>query len=857
MKYLNFHFLVLSVCSLNLGQLGSLAADLDPVVPRFVDNYCMDCHDGDSEKGDRNFEAFLENPNSEHHLKALESILEQLNLGEMPPAKKSVTQPPHSKRRTVINAISSHLRAHEFSLRPASTVMRRLNRFEYLNTMRDLLGVDTRVFDPTVDFPQDAREEGFDNLGESLILSSVLMNLYLKAATAFLDQAIFFQDEPPRSRLLSYEPKDFVGVNSKTRSSVSWQVRHGKDHNGYLDVGGGGAVPRMLTLPTALKKNGVPETGRYRIRIRAEAVNRVTHPYDRKMVPIDYDAPLKMSLWTVPDAKLLKKGSNAGRNKIALFELEDDHPRDFEVTIYMTKGSVPFLNWINGYPTKGVIRRIFEKYHSDLAKVEKMTPDLAADGNPAAIALMKRAERGELPGQVLSDVYAGPRMRIHGMTLEGPLNETWPPASHQKLFGKETDPRKVDVSRVIHNFTLRAFRQPVEIGEVHKFIDFIHQRVAMGDTHEESIRYGLIAVLTSPRFLFLDEGNEEESAELSSYELATRLSYFLWSSMPDDHLFKLAESNQLDAPGVLYDEVERMLKDEKGGEFVTRFTDAWLRLNELGSMPPDKRNFKSYYDDRLETAMKQETRLFFAHLLQENRPITELLSSDYTFANDALARHYGIPGVRGESFEKVDLAALPRRGGLLGQASILTLTANGIETSPVTRGVWVLENILGTPPSPPPPDVEPIEPDLRGTSTVREQLDKHRHVQACADCHAKIDPLGFALEFFDPIGGFRDTYPVMKNGKLKTGGIPIDGYGRLSSGEEFRDERDLKRLLLERKDQFTRTLVEKLLVYGTGRRMIFRDHDQIQTMVKATAADGYGLRNLVHRVVSSKVFNHR
>ena len=321
--------------------------------------------------------------------------------------------------------------------------------------------------------------------------------------------------------------------------------------------------------------------------------------------------------------------------------------------------------------------------------------------------------------------------------------------------------------------------------------------------------------------------------------------------MPDETLAAKATAGNLTGKQ-LNAETQRMLADPKAEAFIEHFTDHWLRIDTLGAMPPDPKAFGAYYKDRLEIFFKQETRLFFADLLKENGSILNLLDSDYSFLNGALAQHYGVEGVTGEEFRKVSFKPKHHRGGLLGQGSVLTLTANGIETSPVVRGVWVMENILGTPPSPPPPDVEPLEPDTRGAVTIREQLKKHRNVAACADCHNRIDPAGFALEFYDPIGGYRSHY---KSRAARN--PPVDGSGNLVSGETFQNEQDFKKLLLARKHRFTETLTSKLLSYATGRELTFRDDAEIKQIAADCAKQGYGLRDLITRIVSSNIFQQR
>jgi hypothetical protein len=344
--------------------------------------------------------------------------------------------------------------------------------------------------------------------------------------------------------------------------------------------------------------------------------------------------------------------------------------------------------------------------------------------------------------------------------------------------------------------------------------------------------------------LYLDEADDET---LSPYAVASRLSYFLWSSMPDEELLRLAGSGELNDPGTLGDQVRRMLASPKSDAMVEGFLGSWLTLRELGSAPPDRGEFNAFYHYDLDTAMRRETHLFTRHLVDENLSLVNFLDSDFTFVNKPLAKLYGMDPPEEQGFHLVSLTD-SRRGGLLGQASILTVTANGIDTSPVVRGVWMLENLLGTPPSPPPPDVEPLDPDVRGAKTIREQLQKHRDTPTCYDCHRKIDPLGFALESFDPIGRWRVTYG--RNTK-------VDPSGELPDGQEFDDIRDLKKILVERKDLFSRALTEKLLAYAIGRRIVPGDRPHIDKILSHVQAKGYGTRDLIEQVVASEPFQSK
>ena len=348
-------------------------------------------------------------------------------------------------------------------------------------------------------------------------------------------------------------------------------------------------------------------------------------------------------------------------------------------------------------------------------------------------------------------------------------------------------------------------------------------------------------ILCSPNFLYLEPGRDKQ---LSAWAVASRLSYFLWGSMPDESLLAAAEDGSILRPAVLRKQAERLLTDARSQGFVTGFTDSWLALRDLGSMPPDRGQFRHFYHYDLDAAMRQETISFISHLIEQNLSILNCIDSDFTFVNRPLARFYGVTVPEGTGFEKVMLND-DRRGGLLGQASVLTVSANGIDTSPVVRGVWVLENLLGDPPQPPPPDVEPLDPDVRGARTIREQLQKHRQIASCNNCHRSIDPMGFALENFDPIGGWRDRYDRKQ---------PIDASGVLPDGRRYDSIAEFRRILLTRREQFARALTGKLLSYATGRHLTTSDRPQIDRIVRDVAKADYGMRELILRVVASETF---
>ena len=413
----------------------------------------------------------------------------------------------------------------------------------------------------------------------------------------------------------------------------------------------------------------------------------------------------------------------------------------------------------------------------------------------------------------------------------------------------------------IERFATRAFRRPLESGEADRFVKLATDELDAGRPFLNAIRIGVRAILTSPQFLLF----EERPGKLGDYALASRLSYFLWSTMPDEELLALAAAKKLTQPGVLRTQVERMLKDERSRGFVHNFTGQWLDLRNIDATSPDKKLYPEA-DELLVVSMVQETEGFFTEMLSRNLSVANVIQSDFAMLNSRLATHYGIDGVAGEELRKVSLPPDSPRGGILTQASVLKVTANGTTTSPVLRGAWVLKKILGQPPTPPPPGTGMIEPDTRGATTVREQLAKHRNSETCAGCHAKIDPPGFALECFDVIGGFRDRYrsqdkgdqTTVKNSRNKRQyiklGLAVDATGELADGRTFAGIQDFKKLLLGQSDQVLSALTEKIVIYSTGAGIGYADRPAVAAIAEKVKRQGGGLRTLIHEVVQSPIF---
>ena len=391
--------------------------------------------------------------------------------------------------------------------------------------------------------------------------------------------------------------------------------------------------------------------------------------------------------------------------------------------------------------------------------------------------------------------------------------------------------QKTTTREELKEFAEQAFRRPVTDAQIAPY-------VRLADNTTGTRAYA--AILCSPRFLYF----YEDPGKLDSYALASRLSYYLWNSMPDKTLFKLAAADKLTDEDVLAGQVERLLKDKRADLFISNFLRQWLHLENITLLPPDEKKFKTFYDDALEDAFTTESFMVFKYMLEENRPVSEFLSADYTFINNDLAEHYGLDKVDKYDFKKVTLKDR-RRGGLLTQGAVLTSTSNGVETSPVLRGIWVLQNILGLRKPKPPPNVPALAVDTRGTRTLRQQLSAHTKSSRCATCHRHIDPLGFALENFDAIGGWREKYE--NNAR-------VDTSGRLPSGQKFRNIGEFKKALLARKDSFTQGLVSKFLTYATGRKMLGTDRSEIKKIAGQLKRKGYGLRDLVLHTTASKIF---
>jgi hypothetical protein len=804
------------------GSLGvSSFAEASP--SEFLQSYCVKCHGSEKQKGERRFDTLPSRIGSLADLERYQEIVDQLNLAEMPP--KDEPQPSADERAKMIDRLTQKITtAHaEFSDTGGHSVLRRLNAWEYRQTIGDLLGLDVEVWNPAEDFPAEVKVDGFDNNGAGLVTSGMLLDHYFVAAEEAIRRATQFGDRPEAKKYTQQSPFYFGGKDSRGLPKLFQLDRFRfTPETPYTDLYGRHYRGGHIGFLPLVRQGGLRQSGDYTVRVRAAAVGRI-HDYGDALGDFRNGDPLVMEIASVDrKGSVTSTGNVSKMTSLARIELTNEEAQWFEWEVYMDAGYEPEVRFRNGpIAAKRMIRLL-----TKMPDREEFKP--FADLKPG----MERSY-GVLKA------YKGPRLRIWEIQLEGPHIESWPTAGHRTLYGdlKLEDLNAETIARRISAFAETAFRRSPVAGELAPIQSLVSAKLKAGVDPLKALQLGLQAILCSPGFLYLNQGE----GELDDHALASRLSYFLWSSQPDRTLLDLASKGKLKSQ--LDVQVARLLADPKSDRFVSHFIRRWLDLDNIGTMPPSE-DFLEYYRDNLEAAMRGETEAFFRHVLDENLPLREFLAADYSFLNRELALHYGISGVEGNELQRVSLRG-GSRGGLLGQGAFLTASANGVDTSPVVRGVYVLEKLLGYTPPPPPPDVPGIEPDIRGAVTLREQLEKHRDITTCAACHRKIDPLGFALENFDAIGGWRDEYEDK---------MPVNAAGKLPSGDVFSTVPEFRKLILDRKEQFDRCLTEKVLTYALGRQLEIGDRPATDQILAELNAKNGGLRDLIRLVVLSEPF---
>lgn len=763
----------------------------------FLAAHCLECHAGEQPKGEFALDMLSPGFDDEKSRERWLAVLGRIEAGEMPPKEKP--RPPQEDVQALADWIRGGVESAEAAGRAAQgrVVLRRLNRVEYENTVRDLLGVNVDVKEL---LPVDSSANGFDNVGEALHTSSFLMERYLEAAEAALNVAIANGPQPPLLK-----KRYFLKNQHQVKSTTERVFRHLDDTVVLFSS--------SLWQTVMLYELYEPYGGQYRFRIS-------TYGFQSAGKPVTFRV----------DAGAM--GMVGKTHLVGYFDAPPDKPAVIDF-------------------------------------VDQLLPRNTIAILPYGLAGAQEVDK------IGADTYEGKGLAIEWVEVEGPMQDSWPPESHRRIFGElaqapdasnrervevvSQDPL-ADARRILGDFARRAFRRAVTGDDVEPLVALVEQKLADGYSFEQAVRVGLAGVLVSPEFLYL----REKPGTLDDFALASRLSYFLWSTMPDEELLALAEAGKLGVPDVLRGQVERMLASPKAAAFTKNFVGQWLGLRDIDFTEPGHILYPEF-DQMLKASMVPETELFFAEVLKNDLSVANFVASDFTVLNGRLAKHYGIPGIDGWEFRKVSLPPESHRGGVLTMASVLKVTANGTSTSPVIRGAWVLDRILGTPPQPPPAGVAALEPDIRGATTIREQLARHRATTSCASCHTKIDPPGFALESFDVIGGWRDFYRTTGNGDevIVDGqrmpyhkGREIDPSAEFQ-GQPFNNIDELKRLLLNDKEQLARSLTVKLLTYATGGAPQSADQAEIEAIVDKIREKDYGLRTLIHEIVQSKLFRNK
>ncbi len=710
--------------------------------------YCVDCHAGDDAESGIAIDTYTASHARTIDRENWRRILRQVQGRAMPP--DDVEQPSDEERELIAQWILDDALKVDCvgPERPGRVTIRRLNRHEYDNTIRDLFGVDLQLAQT---FPSDDVGYGFDNIGDVLSVSPVLFERYVDAADEIVRTIIASTDVEAAPR------RQFEGKRFPTR----------------------GQVTRDFTLE---------DTGKYVLRVRAWG---------------DQAGNQACFMLVGLDGKPLRK---------ELVRNDRNQPTDFEVALDLKKGEhqlgVAFLN------------------------------DFYLKSGPQG----KKIDRN---------------LNVDSIELIGPLGvlpESLP-EFHTRFFQPPIDPAATvtkqteAIKKLLNPLASRAFRRRATVTEVESLGRIFSLARRNGETVERSTQLAVAALLVSPSFLFRMEMDPDPGAvrDLNDFELATRLSYFLWSSMPDDELFAAAARGELHTEKQLVQQARRMLKDDRVEALVENFAGQWLQLRGLEEVSPSQKKFPTF-DNQLREAMLRETELFFRTIVSDNRSILDFLDADYTYVNDRLAKHYGISGVSGPEFKRVSLEG-GRRGGLLGQASILTVTSDPTRTSPVKRGKWILENLFDAPPPEAPPDVPQLADgdSAQLTGSLREQMEKHRADPACASCHKMMDPLGFGLENYDAIGAWRD----------RDGTVEIDATGELPSGQTFDGPHELRRLLLQRQDDFRRCLSEKMLTFALGRGLEYYDACAVERIVNRLQADDDRFAIVVEEIIKSPAFRQR
>ncbi len=840
----------------------SARAELPEHTLTFLETHCLECHDDLSAEGDLELHGADFDAADPANFALWSNVFARVDDGEMPPPDEP--RPDPGELSAFLGTVATHLAAVEREIRQVNgrATVRRLNRSEYEHTLRDLLALPHLEIAESL--PPEGSAHGFDKSAEALDFSHVHANRLMEVADEALRKAVAPGAKKPESRVVRFEVRDPDNIKSTCNGLYA-----------------------LLKQSKAMPLTGM-EIDDTVTRVRGNFLKRdpglaTDEPpfFDSLAIFINGEFNLGISIKSF-------KAPVPGYYKLRVngFGVVNDHgkliPSDRPETVgfYSNDRTLGFVDLPAYQPTTAELTVWLEP--------EDVVKPLVASAPNAKIQVPLRVQPGEVvpPEKVSFRKFKSNGVAFRWFELEGPIVENWPPESHKRLFGdlpvemgkrpparrgaepefyvrdvKSADPMK-DARRLMRNFVSRALRRPVA-PEIDMKIPMavVNKKLRRKESLVEAMIAGYRAVLTSPDFLLMSG----KPGPLNDHALAERLSYFLWNSLPDAPLRNLANSGRLRDPKLLRNQVNRMLNDPRSERFVEHFLDKWLKLEDIALTEPDGNLYPEYTPLLMDSSL-WESRAFFTEILSRDLGAAHVARSDFAMVNQRLADLYGLPNVLGIHIRKVSLPKDSVRGGLLTQASVLKTTANGTVTSPVVRGDYVMVHILGDPPPPPPPSVPAVEPDISGATTIREQLARHSQDKACAGCHAKIDPPGFALEGFDVMGAHRKRYRSLDKGDPIPGlhfegrpaktrlALPVDASGEMPDGATFRGIRDFKAILLEREEQIARNLLEQLITYATGAPAGFADREIVDAMMVELTKKQFGVRSMIHAIVQSPLF---
>ncbi|MSU33798.1 MAG: DUF1592 domain-containing protein [Pedosphaera sp.] len=785
-------------------EAANVLAGFEQIAQPFLSEHCVRCHGEKKQKGNLRLDTLPRNfaaPLSASHWA---DVMERISSGEMPPEDEP--KPKAEDAARVVEWMAGQLKDGESArlARRERVTFHKLTREEYANSLHDLLGVNFNATDPG-GLPEDPNWHGFERIGSVLSLSPAHVEKYLEAAEAVLNEALPASE--PKNISLRWDWRDWRGDEGLAKrlglppGKVRVEVWPGSDFSGQ---------------PNNSREISFPAAGNYRIRIQLSG-----------MKPPTSRAPRVQVQALTLDRTILEQNVVTTETEPMVVERVFHMPAGHHRLRFTCEAPGP-----SNLPRHG---------RHDAGRLFTTVKDSATGRQPWQYKLTDEEGVPLLPFLIVDFVeIAGP------LPPARPTQPLVPPGMQDLAQARAT----------LAQFAERAFRRPVQLKEIERLVKLVEHEMQSGEKFALAMKAALTAVLCAKDFIYLVEGSPERAeARLTDWEFASRLSYFLWSTMPDERLFDLARSNTLHEPAVLRSEVTRMLRDQKSARFATAFPRQWLQLRGVGMFPPDKKLYPDY-DAHLEKSMIVEGTEFFREVLEKNLSVREFLDSDWTVLNARLAEHYDIGGVKGDEFQRVALRAEDHRGGLLTQAGVLNLTSDGQRHRPVHRGKWVLESIFNKPPPPPPANVKPIEPTPAGQpkATLRMKLEAHKTDANCAACHRKIDPLGVAFDNYDAIGRWR-TEEVVRDGE---GNNPkVDASGVLPDGRTFADGAELRRLLVADSDKFATAFVEKLATYALRRAMTMDDRRALATLATQAKATDYRLRDIVESMVISDLFQQR